>query len=167
MLSEQRCHKPGAGTKQGAAQLCAPGRAADHPSRTSEHAPQAAVSVHVLNPQSISVAELYGRYNAVTGEWVDGLASHLFRDPRAPHGGATAAGSALPPRTWVVFDGPVTSERVESMNTALDDSRLLCLPNGERIKLDDARLRLLFETEDLAMASPATVSRCVVGGRGQ
>jgi hypothetical protein len=47
---------------------------------------------------------------------------------------------------------------------ALDDNRMLCLPSGERIRLDESRLRLLFEVEDLAAASPATVSRCVGGG---
>jgi hypothetical protein len=44
---------------------------------------------------------------------------------------------------------------------------MLCLPSGERIRLDESRLRLLFEVEDLAAASPATVSRYVcVGGCG-
>ena len=42
----------------------------------------------------------------------------------------------------------------------LDDTRTLCLPNSERIKLDSATMRMLFEVEDLAQASPATVSRC-------
>lgn len=42
----------------------------------------------------------------------------------------------------------------------LDDNRMLCLPNGERIKLDEARMRMLFEVEDLEYASPATISRC-------
>jgi hypothetical protein len=41
----------------------------------------------------------------------------------------------------------------------LDDNRMLCLPNGERIRLDEGRLRLLFEVEGLQYASPATVSR--------
>jgi hypothetical protein len=41
----------------------------------------------------------------------------------------------------------------------LDDNALFCLPNGERIRLDPARVRLLFEVEDLVHASPATVSR--------
>ena len=37
---------------------------------------------------------------------------------------------------------------------------MLCLPNGERIKLDPASMRVLFEVADLVAASPATVSRC-------
>jgi hypothetical protein len=42
---------------------------------------------------------------------------------------------------------------------------MLCLPSGERIRLDAARMRVLFEVEDLAHASPATVSRRVRGRR--
>ena len=42
----------------------------------------------------------------------------------------------------------------------LDDNCTLCLPNGERIKLNATTMRMLFEVQDLAVASPATVSRC-------
>ena len=45
------------------------------------------------------------------------------------------------------------------MNSVLDDSKLLCLDNGVRMKLPDT-VHMLFEVADLAVASPATVSRC-------
>ena len=36
---------------------------------------------------------------------------------------------------------------------------MLCLANSERIKLS-AEIHMVFEVQDLAVASPATVSRC-------
>lgn len=100
------------------------------------------------------MGELYGEENADTKEWTDGLASKIIRkfskDPD------TGVNTRL---NWCVFDGPVDALWIENMNTVLDDNMTLCLANGERIKLKWS-IRMLFEVQDLAVASPATVSRC-------
>ncbi|XP_071789676.1 dynein axonemal heavy chain 6-like isoform X2 [Asterias amurensis] len=62
---------------------------------------------------------------------------------------------------WLVLDGPVDTLWVENLNTVLDDSKLLCLANGERVGLTPG-MRLLFEVDNLSQASPATISRCAM-----
>ena len=70
--------------------------------------------------------ELYGFVDPFTQEWQDGLASQVMRE---------AADDQSEDRQWIVFDGPVDSLWIENMNTVLDDNRMLCLANGQRIKL--------------------------------
>ena len=59
---------------------------------------------------------------------------------------------------WIICDGPIDYFWMESLNSVLDDNKCLCLTNSERIKLT-SQVYMLFETLDLTMASPATVSR--------
>lgn len=121
--------------------------------RERKHPNEAFQKTHtyVFNPKCIKMGELYGEYNLLTNEWTDGLGSTLIRN---------AVADTTLDKKWVVFDGPVDAIWIENMNTVLDDNCTLCLPNGERIKLNPTAMRMLFEVQDLAVASPATVSRC-------
>ena len=52
----------------------------------------------------------------------------------------------------------IDPEWIESLNSVLDDNRLLTMPSGERIQFGP-NVNFLFETHSLKWASPATISR--------
>ena len=108
------------------------------------------VKYKILNPKSISMGELYGQVDLDTLDWFDGLASKILRKFTQKETNKI---------NWCIFDGPVDALWIENMNTVLDDNLTLCLANGERIKLKPS-IRIIFEVQDLRVASPATVSRC-------
>lgn len=107
------------------------------------------VSVYTINPLALSNDEIYGSFDPGTHEWTDGVLARIMR---------TVCKDEGLDQKWILFDGPVDTLWIESMNTLLDDNKLLTLLSGERISMP-AQVSILFEVEDLKQASPATVSR--------
>lgn len=102
-----------------------------------------------LNPKAVTNDELFGIINPATREWKDGLFSALMRDQ------ANLSGDN--PK-WIVLDGDIDPMWIESLNTVMDDNKVLTLASNERIALTPV-MRLLFEISNLRTATPATVSR--------
>uniref|UniRef100_A0A4W6G5D9 Dynein axonemal heavy chain 17 n=1 Tax=Lates calcarifer TaxID=8187 RepID=A0A4W6G5D9_LATCA len=102
-----------------------------------------------LNPKAVTNDELFGIINPATREWKDGLFSSIMRElANVSHSGPK----------WIVLDGDIDPMWIESLNTVMDDNKVLTLASNERIPLNPT-MRLVFEISHLRTATPATVSR--------
>ncbi|XP_058532038.1 dynein axonemal heavy chain 9 isoform X2 [Ochotona princeps] len=102
-----------------------------------------------LNPKAVTNDELFGIINPATREWKDGLFSSIMRElANLTHEGPK----------WIVLDGDIDPMWIESLNTVMDDNKVLTLASNERIPLNPT-MKLLFEISHLRTATPATVSR--------
>ncbi|KAA8593993.1 hypothetical protein FQN60_004827, partial [Etheostoma spectabile] len=107
------------------------------------------VKQYTMNPKAMPRQQLLGHIDMDTREWADGVLTHSARIVvREPQGVSS----------WIVCDGDIDPEWIESLNSVLDDNRLLTMPSGERIQFGP-NVNFLFETHDLSCASPATISR--------
>eukprot|EP00163_Fabomonas_tropica_P016273 TRINITY_DN2925_c0_g1_i1.p1 TRINITY_DN2925_c0_g1~~TRINITY_DN2925_c0_g1_i1.p1 ORF type:complete len:4072 (-),score=1488.94 TRINITY_DN2925_c0_g1_i1:296-12511(-) len=107
------------------------------------------VLIRDLNPKAITPNELYGYVELSTREWKDGLLSNIMREL-----------STMPDKDpkWIILDGDLDANWIESMNSVMDDNKILTLASNERIPLLP-HMRMIFEIRDLNFATPATVSR--------
>ena len=93
--------------------------------------------------------QLLGHIDVDTREWTDGVLTSSARQ---------VVKEPLEVQSWIVCDGDIDPEWIESLNSVLDDNRLLTMPSGERIQFGP-NVNFLFESHDLSCASPATISR--------
>lgn len=99
------------------------------------------VKTYVLNPKSVTMGELYGEENPLTMEWRDGLMALSVR---------AGVNDTTDDHKWVISDGPVDALWIENMNTVLDDNKMLCLANSERIKLTPS-IHMVFEVRPMRL----------------
>ncbi|KAG7470921.1 hypothetical protein MATL_G00119020 [Megalops atlanticus] len=107
------------------------------------------VKQYTMNPKAMPRQQLLGHIDMDTREWSDGVltnsARQVVREPQEVN-------------SWIICDGDIDPEWIESLNSVLDDNRLLTMPSGERIQFGP-NVNFVFETHDLSCASPATISR--------
>ncbi|XP_068211563.1 cytoplasmic dynein 2 heavy chain 1 [Palaemon carinicauda] len=107
------------------------------------------VKKYVMNPKAMPRQQLLGHIDHDTREWSDGVLTASARQVVKEPTDVTS---------WIICDGDIDPEWIESLNSVLDDNRLLTMPSGERIQFGP-NVNFLFETHDLSSASPATISR--------
>ena len=78
-----------------------------------------------LNPKAVTSNELYGYVHPVTKEPYDGVIAKIMRE--------FSAQTNDQPK-WMVLDGDIDAEWIESMNTVMDDNKVPSKENRERAR---------------------------------
>ena len=78
--------------------------------------PELKTGIWDVNPKAVETQELYGYISMATREWKDGLLSTVMRN-------IGAIPDELP--KWIMLDGDLDANWIESMNSVMDDNRML------------------------------------------
>lgn len=92
-----------------------------------------------MNPKSMPRSQLLGLMNNDTREFTEGVLTASARQ---------VVKSDSDVINWILCDGDIDPEWIESLNSVLDDNHLLTLPTGERISFG-SNVNFIFETSDL------------------
>jgi dynein heavy chain len=106
-----------------------------------------------LNPKAVTSNELFGCYTK-SKEWRNGVLSMIMKNQNK----CEEKYKKSHVHKWTILDGDVDPEWIESLNTVMDDNKVLTLVSNDRIPLT-ADMRLIFEISNLKHANPSTVSR--------
>lgn len=112
------------------------------------------IIIYTLPTKALTKIELFGSLDPITYEWKDGLFASILRAVSSD-----ALGKFKNKDIWIVFDSDLDPQYTETLNSVLDDNKILTLPNGERLEISQ-NIRIIFEVDNLRHATPATVSRC-------
>lgn len=110
-----------------------------------------------VNPRSCHKSSLFGFVDPLTRKWIDGLLTKRVREALA-----LLHENKNLDQVWIVLDGPIDPDWVECLNSVLDDNQVLTLSSGERLDFclaSNRSIKLIFETNHIDFASPATISR--------
>ena len=77
----------------------------------------------MVDPKAVTADELYGFMNVKTKEWKDGVLSVMMREMNKNEGRYKATQKYK----WVILDGDVDPNWIESLNTVMDDNKVLTL----------------------------------------
>ncbi|XP_076466964.1 uncharacterized protein LOC143298129 [Babylonia areolata] len=131
--------------------LCLQARGgASRQSHSSSKASQSSENVHKLQrvyPLMVDNLDLMFGSLDQNGDWVDGIVTSAIR--KANRNQST---------TWLCLDGPLNAVWADNFNSILSSEKTLHQLNGDKLFLSD-NIMVLFETDNLSEASPATVAR--------
>lgn len=97
-------------------------------------------NTHVINPKALTIKQIYGYSDPISKEWTEGVLGEVFR--------RCSQSTFSDQRHCIIFDGAVSTDWIENMNTVLDDNKKLCLMNAESIPMTNM-MTMVFEVDDL------------------